>query len=99
MQRLADRAAGRLHVLGVDTGDGRDAAASFGADKGVTMPDALRPRTAKLLAALGKINLPITVFVDADGRSRHVYTGDRRSTTPTLGAAGRATHPGVTVDR
>jgi thiol-disulfide isomerase/thioredoxin len=67
MQGLADNAAGRLHVLGVDTGDGRDAAASFGESKNVTMP-ILYDRNKELLAALGRINLPVTVFVDSAGR-------------------------------
>lgn len=68
MQGLADRAGGRLHVLGVDTGDGRDAAASFGAAKRVTMPT-LYDRERRLLTSLGRINLPVTVFVDAVGRN------------------------------
>jgi thiol-disulfide isomerase/thioredoxin len=72
IQRLADRAGGRLHVLGVDTGDGRDAAASFGAAKRVTMPT-LYDRERRLLTALGRINLPVTVFVDAAGRD-YVHT-------------------------
>jgi cytochrome c biogenesis protein CcmG, thiol:disulfide interchange protein DsbE len=67
MQRLADRAHGRLHVLGVDTGDGRDAAASFAAAKQVRMPT-LYDRNRTLLAALGRINLPVTVFLDTAGR-------------------------------
>ncbi|HEU4346227.1 MAG TPA: TlpA disulfide reductase family protein [Actinoplanes sp.] len=67
MQRLADRAGGRLHVLGVDTGDGRDAAASFGAAKQIDMPT-LYDQERKLLTAIGRINLPVTIFVDAAGR-------------------------------
>jgi len=67
MQRLADRTGGRLHVLGVDTGDGRDAAASFGAAKRVTMPT-LYDRERRLLGSIGRINLPVTIFVDAAGR-------------------------------
>ena len=67
MQRLAERADGRLHVVGVDTGDGRAAAASFGADKNITMPT-LYDRNRLLLASLGRINLPITIFVDSAGR-------------------------------
>jgi thiol-disulfide isomerase/thioredoxin len=67
MQRLADRADGRVHVLGVDTGDGRDAAASFGAAKQVRMPT-LYDRDRKLLTAIGRINLPVTIFVDSAGR-------------------------------
>jgi len=67
MQRLADRSDGRLHVLGVDTGDGRDAAASFGSAKQVTMPTLYDPER-RLLASIGRINLPVTIFVDAAGR-------------------------------
>jgi thiol-disulfide isomerase/thioredoxin len=67
MQRLADRAGGRLHVLGVDVGDGRDAAASFGAGRQVTMPT-LYDRDRRLLSALGRVNLPVTIFVDSAGR-------------------------------
>jgi thiol-disulfide isomerase/thioredoxin len=67
MQRLAERAGGRLHVLGVDTGDSRDAAASFGAARKVTMPT-LYDRDKKVLSALGRATLPVTIFVDAAGR-------------------------------
>jgi thiol-disulfide isomerase/thioredoxin len=67
MQRLADRAAGRLHVLGVDVGDARDAAASFGAGRQVTMPT-LYDRERRLLSSLGRVNLPVTIFVDSAGR-------------------------------
>jgi thiol-disulfide isomerase/thioredoxin len=73
MQRLADRTAGRLHVVGVDTWDDRDAASSFGTDKRITMPT-LYDREKQLATALGKVNLPVTVFVDAAG-SRYVYNG------------------------
>jgi thiol-disulfide isomerase/thioredoxin len=79
MQGLADRAEGRLHVLGVDTGDGRDAAGSFGTSKNVTMPT-LYDRNRELLAALGRINLPITIFVDSAGRDYvHPLPLDARS--------------------
>ena len=67
MQRLADRAGTRLHVLGVDTGDGRDAAASFGAARQIDMPT-LYDRERKLLTSIGRINLPVTIFVDPAGR-------------------------------
>jgi cytochrome c biogenesis protein CcmG/thiol:disulfide interchange protein DsbE len=71
MQRLADATAGRLHVIGVDSGDDRDAAVSFAAGSGVTLPT-LYDRDKKLGAALGRFAIPVTVFVDAAGR-RHVY--------------------------
>jgi cytochrome c biogenesis protein CcmG/thiol:disulfide interchange protein DsbE len=93
LQELADRTAGRLHVVGVDTFDARAAGASFAADKGVTFPTLFDPGK-KLLNALGKINLPVTVFVGADG-GRFVYTG-KALDKPTLGGLVRA-HTGVTV--
>jgi thiol-disulfide isomerase/thioredoxin len=71
MQRLADRTAGRLHVVAVDTGDARDAAASFGTDTRVTLPT-LYDRDRKLVGLLGRAALPVTVFVDAGGK-RFVY--------------------------
>jgi len=93
LQELADRTAGRLHVVGVDTFDDRAAGASFAADKGVTFPTLFDPGK-KLLTALGKINLPVTVFVGADG-GRFVYTG-KALDKPTLGGLVR-THTGVAV--
>jgi cytochrome c biogenesis protein CcmG/thiol:disulfide interchange protein DsbE len=94
MQGLADRTAGRLHVLGVDVGDSREAAASFGAGRSVTMPT-LYDRDRRLLAALGRANLPVTVFVDAGGRTFvHPLPVDR----PELIELVRA-HTGVTVAR
>jgi cytochrome c biogenesis protein CcmG, thiol:disulfide interchange protein DsbE len=71
MQRLADRAGDRLRVVGVDTGDGRDAAVSFGTDTGVTLPT-LYDRDKALMNALGRTALPITVFLDPAGRT-YVY--------------------------
>jgi thiol-disulfide isomerase/thioredoxin len=68
MQILADRAGDRLAVLGVDTGDGREAGASFAADKRVTMPT-LFDQDRKLITALARTALPITIFLDAAGRS------------------------------
>jgi thiol-disulfide isomerase/thioredoxin len=67
IQQMADRAAGRLTVLSVDSGDLRDAGASFAADQGVTLPT-LFDQDNELLHALRRINLPVTVFVDATGR-------------------------------
>jgi thiol-disulfide isomerase/thioredoxin len=94
MQELADKAGDKLTVIGVDTGDGREAGASFAADKSVTMPT-LFDQDKKLMNALARINLPVTVFVDADGKS---YV----NVLP-LDAAKLATlvheHAGVTVTR
>jgi len=70
MQQLADRAAGRLTVVGVDTGDDRESAASFGEDSRVNLP-MLYDRDEKLIGRLGRITLPVTIFLRDDG-SRHV---------------------------
>jgi cytochrome c biogenesis protein CcmG/thiol:disulfide interchange protein DsbE len=71
MQRLADRTEGRLRVIGVDTGDSRDAASSFGTDKQVSLPT-LYDAERKLVGALGRTALPVTVFLDGNGK-RFVY--------------------------
>lgn len=67
MQQLADRAAGRLTVLGVNTGDDQESAASFGADHQVTMPT-LYDREKLLVGKLGYASLPVTIFVNESGR-------------------------------
>ena len=68
MQRLADTAGDKITVVGVDTGDGREAGASFAAAKGVKLPMLFDP-DRKLLNAVAGVNLPITIFVDAAGKS------------------------------
>ncbi|MBB4759453.1 peroxiredoxin [Actinoplanes digitatis] len=93
MQELADLTAGRLHVVGVDTRDSRDAGASFAAGRGLSFPTLFDP-DQKLLTGLGKVNLPVTVFVGADGR-RFVYAG-KALDRPALGDLVRE-HTGVTV--
>ncbi|GIF11239.1 hypothetical protein Ate01nite_12710 [Actinoplanes teichomyceticus] len=71
MQRLADRTAGRLTVLGVDSGDTRGAAASFAADHGITMPNLFDPEH-RLADGVGTVTLPSTIFIGADGK-RYVH--------------------------
>ena len=68
MQKVAAQTAGRVTVLGVDTGDRRDAGASFAADKGVSFPTLFDP-DKKLANAIAGTNLPITIFMDASGKS------------------------------
>lgn len=73
-QRLSQRLGDRLHVIGVDTYDGREAARSIGEDFGLTFPT-LYDRDAVLQSTLGRgAVLPMTVFVDGNGRIRHVDT-------------------------
>ena len=93
MQELADRTAGQVHVIGVDTMDTRDAGSSFASDKGVSFPT-LFDAEKKLLYGLGKSTLPVTVFLGADGK-RFAYVGPALD-KPTLGALVRE-HTGVTV--
>ncbi|GAA0545316.1 hypothetical protein GCM10010172_28700 [Paractinoplanes ferrugineus] len=68
MQRLADTAGDKLTVLGVDTGDSREAGASFATAKAVSFPT-LFDENKKLVNAVGGINLPVTVFIDAAGKT------------------------------
>jgi cytochrome c biogenesis protein CcmG, thiol:disulfide interchange protein DsbE len=92
MQAFADRAQGRITVLGVDSGDQRDNGADFAADKGVRLPTLFDEKGA-LLSGLGRINLPVTVFLDSAGRSYvHILPLDARG----LSEQARK-HTGVTV--
>ncbi|MFI0795364.1 TlpA family protein disulfide reductase [Micromonospora rubida] len=70
-QRLSERSAGRLQVVGVNARDGRDAAQSIGEDFGIRFP-VLFDEGDSLSRGLNRNAIPLTVFVDADGRVRHV---------------------------
>lgn len=65
LQRLADR--NTVAVIGVATDDTREAAASRAEGLGVHMP-MLLDREAQLRKAIGEANLPVTLFVDAQGK-------------------------------
>jgi thiol-disulfide isomerase/thioredoxin len=73
-QRLADRAAGRLKVVGVVSRDSREGARSFGTDLRISFPN-VEDSQRRVQAAFGRTALPLTVFVDAGGSVRHVYNG------------------------
>jgi cytochrome c biogenesis protein CcmG, thiol:disulfide interchange protein DsbE len=92
VQHLADRSKGRLTVLGVDTRDSRDAAASFGTDQKISFPMLYDPDQT-FLGRLGRANVPLTVFVNAAGQT-HVQTVplDPDTLTETV-----RQHTGVTV--
>ncbi len=66
LQAFADEVGDRLLVLGVATGDGRDAAAWAAIGFGVRYPNVF-DEDGRLQAELGRTGLPITVFVAADG--------------------------------
>lgn len=72
-QRLADVANERVAVLGVVTQDTRTAAASLAEDLGITFP-ALFDSSGLLQRAVAPPVLPVTLFVDAQGRVRHIDT-------------------------
>ncbi|MCO8274510.1 TlpA family protein disulfide reductase [Actinoplanes sp. TRM 88003] len=92
VQSLADKAQGRLTVLGVDSGDQRGKGADFATDKGVRMPT-LFDEKGSLLNNLGRINLPVTVFLDSAGRSYvHPLPLDARGLSEQV-----RKHTGVTV--
>ncbi|WFE51361.1 TlpA disulfide reductase family protein [Micromonospora sp. WMMD1155] len=70
-QRLSERAAGRLQVVGVNSRDSRSGAQSIGEDFGVRFP-ILVDQGEALQRELQRNAIPLTLFVDADGRIRHV---------------------------
>jgi thiol-disulfide isomerase/thioredoxin len=71
-QRFAGTVGDRVLVLGVDTGDTRDAGAGLLQDTKVTFPSLFDAR-GTLLSGVGRSALPVTLFVDADGGIRYVY--------------------------
>jgi thiol-disulfide isomerase/thioredoxin len=81
-QRLADAASGKVAVIGVVTQDTRAAATSLAEDLGITFPTLFDP-AAQLQRAVAPLVLPVTLFVDAQGRLRHVDTTGAL-TLPTL---------------
>ncbi|MCX5068076.1 TlpA family protein disulfide reductase [Micromonospora lupini] len=70
-QRLSERAAGRLQVVGVNTQDSRGGAQSIGEDFGVRFPILVDQGDA-LQRELKRKAFPLTLFVDGQGRIRHI---------------------------
>lgn len=73
-QRLAAVAPDTVTVLGVVSEDSRDRAIAAAADLGITF-GTVYDRAGQLRRAMGRNALPLTLFVDAAGRLRHVYNG------------------------
>ncbi|WP_412540910.1 TlpA disulfide reductase family protein [Longispora sp. K20-0274] len=71
-QRLAE--SGKVTVLGVVTLDDRGRALDTAKDLGVRFPT-LYDSAGRLQKSVGKSLLPVTLFVDAQGRVTHTYTG------------------------
>ncbi|MEU5963211.1 redoxin family protein [Micromonospora parva] len=70
-QRLSERAAGQLQVVGVNSRDSRSGAQSIGEDFGVRFP-MLVDQGEALQRELRRNAIPLTLFVAADGQIRHV---------------------------
>jgi thiol-disulfide isomerase/thioredoxin len=94
-QQLADAAGDRVEVLGVVTGDTRSAAAAFAADRTVTFPSVFDGGSLLQRSGTVPTTLPATVFVDAQGRVRHVEAAPIADLS-TLEALVRQ-HLGITV--
>lgn len=82
-QRLAERSGGQLHVVGVNTRDDRAAAQGLATDLGLTFPTLFDPGET-LRLRLERNVLPMTLFVDGQGRVRYLHDSsvlDDRSLT------------------
>jgi thiol-disulfide isomerase/thioredoxin len=93
-QSYATRHAGQVAVIGVDTSDTRSAGAALLQDVKVSFPNLFDPQ-GRLLSAVGRTALPVTLFVDAGGGLRYVYNstaldeaGIARLADSQLGVAG-----------
>jgi thiol-disulfide isomerase/thioredoxin len=74
LQKLADAAGDRVHVIGVISKDGLPQANSFAADAGVTFPSAVDGE-GQLMAGVGINVLPYTYFLDAGGAVTYTQVG------------------------
>ncbi|GIJ52180.1 hypothetical protein Val02_90660 [Virgisporangium aliadipatigenens] len=72
LQEYARRAGDAVTVLGVITADARDRAQSVVDELHLTFPQ-LYDRDRRLLRAVEKVNLPVTVFLRADGQVAFTY--------------------------
>ncbi|MGC5017542.1 TlpA family protein disulfide reductase [Micromonospora sp. DT47] len=70
-QRLSERSAGKLQVVGVNSRDTRSGAQSIGEDFGIRFPMVVDQGEA-LQRELRRNALPLTLLVDAQGRVRQV---------------------------
>lgn len=94
LQRLADDAGDDLVVLGVVTKDSPAKAASLAEELAVTFP-AVIDEDGVVLRTTGQPGLPVTLFVDAQGRVKHVYATGVLTAESVKALVGE--HLGVTV--
>lgn len=73
-EAYAVRAGDRVRVLGVVSGDTKDAAFALAKELRVKFPT-MWDEDATLIKALGRNALPVTLFIAADGRLVHVHQG------------------------
>jgi cytochrome c biogenesis protein CcmG/thiol:disulfide interchange protein DsbE len=93
-QAVADKAQGRMRVIGVVTFDHHDRAQAFIDEHKVSFP-MLDDPDKHLLIAVGRAGLPVTLFLTADGHLAHLYDGAALD-EPTLESMA-ATYLGVTA--
>ncbi|MDG4768481.1 TlpA disulfide reductase family protein [Solwaraspora sp. WMMD406] len=72
LQRLSDRTAGQLHVIGVNTADDRGRALDLANDLGLSFPNLVDPQE-RLRRAVRRVGLPLTIVVDARGDIRLLH--------------------------
>lgn len=72
MQSFAERAGGRVRVLGVASNNPGAAPAALVDDLRLTFP-MLRDDSGALLRSVGRVALPVTLLVDGAGRVVYVY--------------------------
>ena len=75
LQRFADRVAGRVSVVGVVSEDSQGRAASLAGDLELSFPQLDDP-DGRLMRAVGRATLPVTLFVDGAGRVRFVHAAE-----------------------
>ncbi|MGH3662871.1 MAG: TlpA family protein disulfide reductase [Micromonosporaceae bacterium] len=75
MQRYAEQNHREIAVLGVVTRDTYRAATSLAKDLDVTFPG-LYDREGMLMRSLGRTALPLTLFVDANGRLAYLHNAE-----------------------
>jgi thiol-disulfide isomerase/thioredoxin len=74
-QTFADKAKGRIRVVGVVTFDRHDTAQAFIDERKVSFP-MLDDPDKRLLTAVGRNALPVTLFLTADGHIAHLYNSE-----------------------
>ncbi len=74
IQRVHERLGHRVHILGVDQGEMANVITPFGLEMGITYP-LLVDADSQVNRAYGINALPTTLFVDAEGVVREVFTG------------------------